>query len=255
MTLTDTHAHLYLHTFSADRDAVMDRARTAGVTRIYLPAIDSETHEDLLGLEAACPGICFAMMGLHPCSVKDNFQQELDEVSRRLAARPFAAVGEIGLDHYWDKTHAEQQAAAFRQQMEWALDYRLPVVIHTRNAMQETIDQVKPFAARGLRGIFHCFSGSYESAAQITAMGFFLGIGGVVTYPKAGLGEVLQHIGLEHLVLETDAPYLTPVPHRGKRNESSYLTHIVQRLAEIRQTDLETVAAVTTANAEKIFGS
>ena len=167
----------------------MDRARTAGVTRIYLPAIDSETHEDLLGLEAACPGICFAMMGLHPCSVKDNFQQELDEVSRRLAARPFTAVGEIGLDHYWDKTHAEQQAAAFRQQMEWALDYRLPVVIHTRNAMQETIDQVKPFAARGLRGIFHCFSGSYESAAQITAMGFFLGIGGVVTYPKAGLGE------------------------------------------------------------------
>lgn len=254
MTLIDTHAHLYLHAFSADQEAVLDRARLAGVTRIYLPAIDSETHEDLLGLEADCPGICFAMMGLHPCSVKDNFQQELDEVGRRLATRPFAAVGEIGLDHYWDKTHTHEQLVAFRQQMEWALDYRLPVVIHTRNAMQETIDAVKPFAARGLRGIFHCFSGSHESAVQITGMGFYLGIGGVLTYPKAGLAEVLQHIGLEHLVLETDAPYLTPVPYRGKRNESSYLTHIAQRLAEVRQTDVETVATVTTANAEKIFG-
>jgi TatD DNase family protein len=255
MKLIDTHAHLYVNAFSADREALINRARQAGVARVYLPAIDSETHQALLELEAGQPGFCFAMMGLHPCSVGEQYGKELDEVAGRLAVRPFAAVGEIGLDHYWDKSHVREQLLVFRQQMEWALGYGLPVVIHTRNAMQETIDAVKPFAARGLRGIFHCFSGSLESAVQITGMGFYLGIGGVVTYPKAGLGEVLEQIGLDRLVLETDAPYLTPVPHRGKRNESSYLTYIVQRLAEITRTDIETVAAVTTANAEKIFGS
>ncbi len=254
MTLIDTHAHLYLKQFSADAPAVLERARHAGVSRIYLPAIDSETHEDLLAFEAAHPGFCIAMMGLHPCSVGEGYRQELGEVELRLRARPFAAVGEIGLDHYWDKTHTEQQREVFSIQMEWALEFGLPVVIHTRNAMQETIDLVRPFSARGLRGIFHCFSGSYESAVQITSMGFYLGIGGVVTYPKAGLAEVLQQIGLEHLVLETDAPYLSPVPFRGKRNESSYLLHIVKRLAEIRNTDEASVAAITTANAEKIFG-
>ena len=254
MTLIDTHAHLYLKQFSADKPAVLERARLAGVSRVYLPAIDSETHDDLLAFEAAHPGYCFAMMGLHPCSVGEGYRQELDEVERRLRARPFAAVGEIGLDHYWDKTYAGQQREAFALQMEWALELGLPVVIHTRNAMQETIDLVKPFSARGLRGIFHCFSGSYESAVQITSMGFYLGIGGVVTYPKAGLAEVLQHIAMEHLVLETDAPYLAPVPFRGKRNETGYLVHIVKRLAEISKTDEASVAAITTANAEKIFG-
>lgn len=232
---------------------VMQRARLAGVQRFYLPAIDSETIEDVLSLEKLYPQECFAMAGLHPCSVKENFADELKLVEENLASRRFAAIGEIGLDFYWDKTYTSEQYQAFNMQMEWALQYALPVVIHTRNAMQETIDAVKPFAARGLRGIFHCFGDSYEMAAQIISMGFLLGIGGVMTYKNAGMAGVLEKIDVKHLVLETDAPYLTPVPFRGKRNESSYLKYIAEKLSEIKKMDIEEVAAITTANAEKIF--
>ena len=164
-------------------------------------------------------------------------------------------MGEIGLDHYWDKTHIKEQETAFRIQIEWALEYQLPIVVHTRNAMQETINIVKEYVPRGLRGIFHCFSGSYESAREIIKAGFYLGIGGVVTYPKAGLAEVLEQIPLEHIVLETDAPYLTPVPFRGKRNESSYLTYIAAKLAAIQGVPVDKIEEITTANAQKIFGS
>jgi TatD DNase family protein len=254
MTIIDTHCHLYVKAFKDDIDAVLERAAAEGVEKFYLPAIDSEETDNMLALEARFPDKCIAMMGLHPCSVKEDYEAELAHVEEWLAKRPFVAVGEIGLDFYWDKTFAEQQYMAFRRQIEWALQYDVPIVIHTRNAMQETINVVKEYKQRGLRGIFHCFSGSYESAVQIIDAGFYLGIGGVLTYKNAGLPEVLAKIGLEHLVLETDAPYLTPVPFRGKRNESSYLKYIIEKLAETKGEPVATVSAITTANAQKIFG-
>lgn len=254
MLLIDTHCHLYSEEFAADIDQVIEKAEAEGVQKFYLPAIDSTATAAMLDLEARFPGKCIAMMGLHPCYVKDNYKDELQWVEEWLAKRSFVAVGEIGLDHYWDKTHVKEQEEAFHQQIEWALRYDLPIVIHTRNAMQETINIVKEYIPRDIRGIFHCFGGSVESAREIIKAGFYLGIGGVVTYPKAGLSETLEHIGLEHLVLETDAPYLTPVPFRGKRNESSYLKYVIEKIATIKKVPVEEVAAVTTANAQKIFG-
>lgn len=255
MNLIDTHTHLYGEEFRDDIEEVIERAREQGVSRFYLPAIDSSAIAEMLFLEAKYPGVCIPMMGLHPCYVKDNYQTELAVVEEWLGKRSFAAIGEIGLDKYWDLTHIDQQLDAFQTQMRWALDYRLPIVIHTRNAMRETIDLVKPFAGKGLRGIFHCFSGDASDAREITGMGFLLGIGGVLTYKNGGLPEALADIGLEHLVLETDAPYLAPVPYRGKRNESAYLRLIAERLATLKNVTLEEVAAQTTANAQKIFGS
>ena len=252
MILTDTHCHLYSEEFATDIDTVVEHAEQEGVQKFYLPAIDSTATEAMLVLENRFPGKCIAMMGLHPCYVKENYKPELEAVNNWLKQRKFAAVGEIGLDYYWDKTFVKEQEEAFRMQIEWSIQYKLPIVIHTRNAMQETINIVKEYVPKGVRGIFHCFSGSYESAKEIIKAGFYLGIGGVVTYKKAGLAEVLEHIDLEYLVLETDAPYLTPVPFRGKRNESSYLKYIAARLAEIKNVPVEEVAAVTTTNAQKI---
>lgn len=251
--IIDTHCHLYSEEFSGDIEDVVKRANAEGVGKFYLPAIDSEHTNAMLNVEKNFPGKCIAMMGLHPCYVKENYKEELDAVSQWLAKRKFAAIGEIGLDFYWDKTFTDEQYEAFRLQIEWALQYDLPIVIHTRNAMQETINIVKEYVPRGLKGIFHCFSGSIESAREIIKAGFLLGIGGVLTYKKAGLAEVLEQVNLEHIVLETDAPYLTPVPFRGKRNESSYLKYIIEKLAEVKKVSVEEIAAVTTANAEKIF--
>jgi TatD DNase family protein len=254
MTLIDTHCHLYLPEFETDLDDVIERAQKEGVQRFYLPAIDSTVVNSMITLETQYPGKCYAMMGLHPCSVKANYQEELDAVQAWLKIRPFVAIGEIGLDYYWDTTFIAEQEKAFRIQIEWALSYQLPIVIHTRNAMQETIDIVKEYVPDGLRGIFHCFSGNENHAQQIIETGFYLGIGGVVTYKNAGLAEILAKTDLANLVLETDAPYLTPVPFRGKRNESSYLKYILQKLAIIKNCSEEEVAKVTTQNAEKIFG-
>jgi len=253
MQLIDTHCHIYLDAFDEDRAAMLERARQQGVSQFYLPAIDSDTHEAMIQLGDAYPDQCIPMMGLHPCSVQANYQEELAIVTDWLEKRSFVAIGEIGLDFYWDKTFAQEQHLAFEQQMQWALEKNLPIVIHTRNAMQETINAVQPFAKKGLRGIFHCFSGSYESAQQIINMGFYLGIGGVLTYKNAGLPAALAQIGLEWMVLETDAPYLTPVPFRGKRNEPAYLEHVVAKLAETKGVSVAEVAAITTANAQKIF--
>ena len=255
MKLIDTHCHLYLDEFKNDIHNTIGRAKKTGVSKFYLPSIDSETTADLLAMEALFPGECIAMMGLHPCSVKENYKAELQLAEDWLNKRSFAAIGEIGLDFYWDKTFSTQQYEAFEIQMQWALERNMPIVIHTRNAMQETIDAVKPFAKKGLKGIFHCFSGNYENAMSIIDMQFLLGIGGVLTYKNAGLQEVIKNIDIEHVVLETDAPYLTPVPFRGKRNESSYLEYIVNKLAEVKNIPTEEVAAITTANAEKIFGN
>jgi TatD DNase family protein len=207
----------------------------------------------MLQLEAKYPGVCIAMMGLHPCSVKENYKEELQTVENWLQKRSFAAIGEIGLDFYWDRTFETQQYEAFRRQTEIALQYRLPIVIHTRNAMQQCIDVVSEYAGSGLKGIFHCFGGSIAEAEKIIALGFYLGIGGVLTYKKSGLPAVLEHISLDHMVLETDSPYLAPVPKRGKRNESAYLKYIIAALAEIKNTSPEEVARITTANATFVF--
>jgi len=254
MKLIDTHCHLYSEEFEKDIETVIGNAVETGVEKFYLPSIDSASMKSMFNLEEKYPGQCIAMMGLHPCYVKENYQDELALVQHWLTKRKFAAVGEIGLDFYWDKTFATEQYEAFRTQMEWAIENNLPIAIHTRNAMQETINIVREYVPKGIRGIFHCFSGSYESAREIINAGFYLGIGGVLTYKNAGLAEVLSKIDLQHLVLETDAPYLTPVPFRGKRNESSYLKYVVAKLAAVKNCSEEEVAAITTENAEKIFG-
>lgn len=255
MNIIDTHCHLYLEEYRNDIEEVIARAQEYGVSRFYLPAINSEATADMLFLEAKYPGVCIPMMGLHPCYVKEDYKAELASVQDWLSKRKFVAIGEIGLDLYWDKTFYAQQQETFNTQMEWALEQQLPIVIHTRNAMRETLEMVKPFADKGLRGIFHCFSGNADDAKQVVDMGFLLGIGGVVTYKNGGLPEALAGMGLEHLVLETDSPYLSPVPFRGKRNESAYLRYIVERLAEIKHVHPDEVAAQTTANAQKIFGA
>lgn len=252
--IIDTHCHLYLDDFENDIADVIKRAEAENISKFYLPAIDSRETEHMISMEEKYPGKCFAMMGLHPCSVKKNYLDELSLVKEWLTKRKFAAVGEIGLDFFWDTTFAVPQYEAFRFQIELSLQYNLPIVIHSRNAMQESIDLVKEFAPRGVRGIFHCFGGTLQNAKEIINAGFYLGIGGVLTYKKSGLAEVLQEIDLKYIVLETDSPYLTPVPFRGKRNESSYLKYVIDKLALVKNTSVEEVAAVTTANAEKIFG-
>jgi TatD DNase family protein len=254
MKLIDTHTHLYLDEFQCDRDQVLQKAINAGIEKFYLPSIDSSEAENLFKLEGKYPGICFAMMALHPCSIKENYKDELAFVYKNLQKRKFAAIGETGLDFYWDKTFVTQQYESLHTQIEWALEYQLPVVLHTRNAMRETIDVINEYIPRGLKGIFHCFSGTIGEAKEIIKAGFLLGVGGVLTYKNSGLAEVIKEIDIDHLVLETDAPYLSPVPFRGKRNESSYLTYIAQKLADIKNISIEEVAAVTTANAEKVFG-
>jgi len=251
--LVDTHSHMYSEEFSADLAEVMQRAVKEGVSKIYLPAIDSNSASSMLQLETSYPDHCIAMMGLHPCYVKENYLEELEFVKSWLSKRKFAAIGEIGLDYYWDRNFDNQQKEAFEVQIDWALDYNLPIVIHSRDSMDNTIEIVRSKQNGPLRGIFHCFSGTYEQAIKIIDLGFLLGIGGVLTYKKSGLAEIVEKLPLDAMVLETDSPYLTPVPFRGKRNESSYLKYIATKLAEIKRLPLEEISRITTANAEKIF--
>lgn len=251
--IIDSHCHLYVKEFETDIDLVIARAIASGVEKFYMPAIDHETNQALISLEERYPGKCFAMMGLHPCSVNEQYHVALDEVASWLEKRSFAAIGETGLDFYWDKTFVKEQYHALEKQIEWALQYKLPIVLHTRNATQETIDVIKQYSGTGLRGIFHCFGGSLEEANQIIELGFYLGIGGVVTYKNGGLAEVIEKVDLANIVLETDAPYLSPAPFRGKRNESAYLKNIVEKLADIKQVSIEEIARITTMNAKEIF--
>src|SRR5437868_9284943 len=255
MILIDSHCHLYLEDFKDDIVNIIQRAEDAGVKKFYMPAIDSAETNNLINTEKKFPGKCFAMMGLHPCSVKENYKDELALIEEWFSKRTFAAVGETGLDFYWDKTFIPQQYEALRIQLDLAVRYNRPAVLHTRNAMQETIDVVKEFVPKGTRGIFHCFGGDLAQAKEIIDAGFYLGIGGVLTYKNSGLADVLSKIDLAHIVLETYAPYLTPVPFRGKRNESSYLKYIVEKLAEVKQISVEEIAEITTANAEKMFAA
>lgn len=251
--LIDTHTHLYDEKFEADRSEMILRAISGGVGKMYLPNCDSTTIDGMLALEHEFPEHCFSMMGVHPCYIKENYQEELRIVRSWLDKRPFSAVGEIGLDYYWDKTFVEQQKQAFRQQLEWAIEFNRPVVIHTRDSMQDTVDIVREYHSKGIRGVFHCFTGSYEIASQLIDMNFYLGIGGVLTYKNAGIQEVIQRIDLKHLVLETDAPYLTPHPFRGKRNESLYVKIVAEKLAELKGVSTTEVEEITTLNAEQLF--
>ena len=253
MNLIDTHTHLYLKEFSADINEVIERAEKEGVNNFFLPAIDSSETTAMFELEKKFPGKCFAMAGLHPCSVKENYQQELSKNEKLLSERKFAAIGETGLDFYWDTTFVKEQYESLQIQVKWALRYNLPLVLHTRNAMQETIDVVKTYNGVGLKGIFHCFSGTLKNAKDIIEIDFYLGIGGVITYKNSGLAEIIKDIDLRYIVLETDAPYLAPVPYRGKRNESSYLKYVVQKIAETKNISIQEVAEITTKNAEDIF--
>lgn len=226
----------------------------AGVERFYLPAIDKRTMERVLMLEQRYPDVVYAMTGLHPCSVKEDFREELDFIEQILSSRSFVAIGEIGLDYYWDKSFVIQQQEAFRHQITFARKYNLPIVIHSRNATRECLDIILENQDGRLKGIFHCFSGDENLAMEVAAAGFFIGIGGVVTYKNAGLAEALLNVPLEHIVLETDAPYLTPVPFRGKRNESSYISFVAQKLADVKGISVEEVAEITTKNANQVFG-
>ena len=234
---------------------MLQRALDAGVKKLYLPNID---HDSISGMHALCiahPDVCFPMMGLHPCHVKEHAAMDLDEVERLLGDGKYFAVGEIGIDLYWDKTLLEQQQDAFRTQVRWAKQLDLPIVIHCRESFAETIAIVEEENDASLRGVFHCFTGSAEEAQRVIALGgFCLGIGGVITYPKSGLAQTMGTVGADHCVLETDSPYLAPVPHRGKRNESSYVPLVASALAQATSLTVEDIGRITTANAEKLFG-
>jgi len=254
-TLIDTHAHLYSRKFDHDRTEMVHRAIAAGVTRMYLPNIDSDSIAGMLALEADFPENCFAMMGLHPTSVHpETYESELVIVEKWLGERSWAGVGETGIDLYWDKTTLPVQQIAFERQCIWARTLGRPVIIHSRVANAEAIEIVRKTQDGRLRGIFHCFSGTLDEAKTMVDLGFMLGIGGTLSYPKSELPAVLREIPLEHLVLETDAPYLPPVPHRGKRNESAFVRHTAEALSEALSLPLALVASTTTANALRMFG-
>jgi TatD DNase family protein len=259
MTLVDSHCHLYNKDFDRDIDEVINRAVTNGITKIFLPAIDSESHERLHRLcdtNASKPNpACeiLPMMGLHPCSVKEDFENELQIVEQFLdSGRKYYAVGETGLDYYWDLSFKKQQIEAFERQIAWSIEQALPIVIHSRKSTPDCIECVRKFGGKAT-GIFHCFSGTIEEAKQIMDLGFYLGIGGVVTYKNGGLRELIPALGLERIVLETDAPYLSPVPFRGKRNEPGHIKYVCETIAAALSISAEEVAAATTANALQVF--
>jgi TatD DNase family protein len=253
MQFIDTHTHLYLEEFDADRSEMIGRAIAAGVDTFLLPNIDKASLPALLSLCDAWPGHCLPMIGLHPTSVKDDYLDELAIVEEQLNERKFIAIGEIGIDLYWDKTHLAEQQIVFRHQLKLAKALHLPVAIHMRNSFEQVFEILRTEAGTSLQGVFHCFSGSIQQAQRVTELGFMLGIGGVVTFKNSGLQEVIKQTGLEHFVLETDAPFLAPDPFRGKRNESSYIPLIAQKIAALKNIPLIEVAAITTENARKLF--
>lgn len=254
MIVTDTHTHLYSNEFAEDRNEMIQRAIDAGVSRFFIPAIDSDHTQSMYDLEKQYPDNIFLMMGLHPTHVKDNYLEELQHVEEELAKRKFVAVGEIGIDLYWDKTHLPQQQEAFRKQIQLAKQYKLPIIIHCREAFDEIFEILEEEKSPDLFGIFHCFSGTYEQALQAISYNMKLGIGGVVTFKNGKIDQFLNQIDLNHIVLETDSPYLAPVPFRGKRNESSYLINIIDKLAGIYSLSQDEIARVTTENSKIVFG-
>lgn len=253
MTITDTHIHLYSELFDSDRDQIINKALRNGINRFFIPAIDSSYTSKMYNLEREYPNNVFLMMGLHPTHVKKNYKKELDHVKEQLEVRKFVAIGEIGIDLYWDKTMLKEQQDAFLIQIQLAKKYKLPIIIHCRDAFSEVFEVLDAEKSDDLYGIFHCFTGTLEQAKRAISLNMKLGIGGVITFKNGKIDKFLSEIDLSNIVLETDAPYLSPVPHRGKRNESIYLLNILKKVASIYKIDIQEVARVTTQNSINIF--
>ncbi len=254
MGIIDTHSHLYAEEFNEDRNAVIQRAKKAGVEKIVLPNIDEKTLQGMLDMEEKYPNYCYPAIGLHPEGVNENYKQVLKFVKRELERRKYIAVGEIGIDLYWDKTYKNEQIKAFSQQVEWALEYNLPIIIHTRESFEEVMSVLELFREKGLRGVFHSFTGTIEQALQIIDFqGFKIGINGIVTFKNSGLDKTVEQIPIEHIIIETDSPYLTPTPYRGKRNESSYVALVRDKLSDIYQLSKQQVDTITTQSAKTLF--
>lgn len=249
----DTHAHIFSEEFKPDRADIIGRALDAEVKRIYMPNIDRTSIDEMLEVEERNPGVCVPMMGLHPTSVKKDFEKELYVIEQWLFKRKFAAIGEMGTDLYWDKSFWEQQKEAFKIQTGWAKKLKLPIVIHCRESMDETIELLEPLLDGHLTGVFHCFTGTLEQAHKITSMGFYLGLGGVATFKNGGVDKVIPDLDLDNIVLETDSPYLAPVPHRGKRNEPSYIPIIAEKIIGLKKITKEELQAITMRNALRLF--
>ncbi len=253
MELIDTHAHLYEEQFKDDIGDVLQRAKDAGVAKTLMPNVDSASISGLHHVAEKFQGACLPMMGLHPCYVKENFRDELKIIGEKLRGGQYVAVGETGLDYYWDLTFKEQQKESFIQQIKWAKQLQLPIVIHSRNSFDDIVEMLKPLKDERLKGVFHCFTGALNDAQKVINLGFYMGIGGVVTYKNSGLDKVIEKIDLKHIVLETDSPYLPPVPHRGKRNETAYVKLVAEKIAQVKKLPVEEVAAITSKNARALF--
>lgn len=249
--ITDTHCHIYLEEFENDLEKAVQRAKNAGINKIILPNIDFKSIEKMCSVQKTFPELFHITLGLHPTSVKENFKEELENIFS--STINIIGIGETGIDLYWDKTWFKQQQESFAFQLDYACKYDLPVIIHSRDSLVEVLDIIKTYVPKGIRGVFHCFPGSSDAAKQIIDMGFYLGIGGVLTYKNNNMTDVVKNIPCEYLLTETDAPYLTPVPHRGKRNEPSFTTHIVDKISEIKNMDFEQVAKITSENAARLF--
>lgn len=254
MPITDTHTHLYSEAFDTDRKQIIQNAINANVKRFFIPAIDSTYTEAMYKLEADFPNNMFLMMGLHPTSVKENFKDELKHVEAQLKARKFYAIGEIGIDLYWDKSTLDIQVEAFKHQINLAKQYKLPIVIHCREAFDEIFEVLEDAKSDDLFGIFHCFTGTLEQAKKAISYNMKLGIGGVVTFKNGKIDQFINQIDLKHIVLETDSPYLAPKPYRGKRNESAYIIKVLEKLAELYSLNKEDIAKITTQNSKDVFG-
>lgn len=251
----DTHAHIYSKEFDADRAEVLRRSGELGVSKIYMPNVDHTTIDAMFEAEQKFSDQCIAMIGLHPCSVKKDFEKELYEVEAWLSRRQFVAIGEMGTDLYWDKSFWSEQQEAFKIQVGWAKKFNLPIIIHCRESMDETIELLAPLADGKLKGVFHCFTGSLEQAQRITSLGFYLGIGGVSTFKNGGLDKVIPELDFSRIVLETDSPYLAPTPHRGKRNTPEFIPLIGERVATLRQIPVEELKSISTANSNRLFSN
>lgn len=252
--MIDTHAHIYLEQFSEDISDVLERAQEAGIDKIVMPNIDHTSIDGMMALEADHPGFCFSTIGLHPCSVNKDFEKELYLVEEWLIKRKFVAIGEMGTDLYWDKTFIDQQVEAFKVQVDWAKKFQLPIIIHCRESLDMTIDLVEELKTDELTGVFHCFNGNETQAERIKGLGFHIGLGGVTTFKNSGMSEVIPKLDLDHVVIETDAPYLAPVPFRGKRNEPAFVKEVAQKVADLKEIGLDELDEITTLNANKLFG-
>lgn len=250
----DSHSHIYSADFSLDRDEVITRALEAGVERIVLPNIDSSSIKPLMDLTDTIPGLFFPLVGLHPTSVKEDFRKELQILEYWLGKRKFYGIGEIGIDLFWDKSFLQEQIEAFNTQLSWAKNKNFPVVIHVRESFNEVMEQLKKVHTPELKGVFHSFTGTHEQAEQIIELGFKIGVNGIITFKNSDLGETIQKIDPRHLLIETDSPWLAPVPHRGRRNECSYVVTIAEKIAQLHNTSLENIAAITSKNAKELFG-